>query len=325
MFAKKISYLTLVLALVIGLFAVALPAGTVSAAPIVVYDAVPVTLPPNMPSLGYQATQTAEFGDYIRLGGTNRELGTVTVTMSTWALHSTYPAMTDPTGWTHPITLNIYSAVPGTPNTLGSLLATKTQSFLIPWRPEADPTCATPSAWRASDSNCYNGYAFNITFDMASLNLTLPNDIIVGIAYNTNTWGYNPIGLPGPYESLNVGALGTTTFGSDDNTDNVFWNTVTPASGTRMVAQLASEYSARIPAGLRTACPSRLRRFPSQSLWLPGQIMIGPPRLLATWWMLAAARCISSATMPSIRSRRRWMQLLPVERPTSWRAPTWKK
>jgi hypothetical protein len=147
MLAKKISYLTLVLTLVVGLFAVAMPTGIVSAAPIVVYDAVSATLPPNIPSLGFQATQTAEFGDFVHLAGTNRELRTVTVTMSTWALHSSYPAMMDPTGWTHPITLNIYNAIPGTPNTLGSLLATKTQSFLIPWRPEADPTCPTPSAW----------------------------------------------------------------------------------------------------------------------------------------------------------------------------------
>ena len=98
MFAKKISYLTLVLALMVGLFAAAMPTGTVSAAPIVVYNAVPATLPPNIPSLGFQATQTAEFGDFVHLAGTNRELRTVTVTMSTWALQSTYPAMTDPTG-----------------------------------------------------------------------------------------------------------------------------------------------------------------------------------------------------------------------------------
>jgi hypothetical protein len=75
----------------------------------------------------------------------------------------------------------------------------------MPWRPEADPTCPNGTAWRASDGNCYNGYAFTINFDLSSLNLTLPDEIIYGIAYNTRTHGYNPIGQSGPYDSLNVG------------------------------------------------------------------------------------------------------------------------
>ena len=35
--------------------------------------------------------------------------------------------------------------------------------------------------------------------------LTLPDEFVFGVAFNTNSWGYNPIGQPGPYESLNVG------------------------------------------------------------------------------------------------------------------------
>ena len=70
---------------------------------------------------------------------------------------------------------------------------------------------------------CYNGFAFNITFDMSSLNLTLPNDIVVGVAYNTRTYGASPIGTSGPYDSLIVGALGSATVGTDDNTNNVFF------------------------------------------------------------------------------------------------------
>jgi hypothetical protein len=55
--------------------------------------------------------------------------------------------------------------------------------------------------------------------------------LIFGVAYNTNTWGYHPIGLPGPYESLNVGTansggLGVPPYvGTDVEPDATFWNT----------------------------------------------------------------------------------------------------
>jgi hypothetical protein len=192
----------------------------------IVYDAIPNPPPGNVASHGFEATSTSEFGDYVHLAGTNRILRTVTVTMSDWALNSDYPAMPS-AGWTHPITLNIYKAVPGTPNTLGSLLGTMTQTFTIPWRPADDRVnCPGDSAW-FSGGVCYHGYAFNITFDMSSLNVILPNDIIVGVAYNTADYGAAPIHTPGPYNSLNVGILKgqTASVGGDDNADNVFWNT----------------------------------------------------------------------------------------------------
>jgi hypothetical protein len=49
-----------------------------------------------------------------------------------------------------------------------------------------------------------------------------------------NTWGYEPIGAPGPYESLNVGLNSTSpvAVGTDVNTDAVYWNTLTPANYT---------------------------------------------------------------------------------------------
>lgn len=192
-----------------------------------IYDSTPSPLPPNLPSLGYQATSTQEFGDYIQFASTNRNLTTVTVTMSDWALQSDYPLLTDGTGWDHPITLNIYQVVSGPTPAAGALIATTTQIFHIPWRPVADPTCPGGTAWRAADTQCYNGLAFNITFDLTSLNLVLPNAVIYGIAYNTQTHGYAPMGVPGPYNSLNVG-LNTgaaPTVGTDVDPDAVFWNT----------------------------------------------------------------------------------------------------
>lgn len=234
---KKLITSSIIGAAVLGISAI--PA---FAAPAVVYDALPSVTPlTNYASLGFQATQTQEFGDYIHLGDTARILKTVTVTMSDWALYSNYSTdvryMNDSTNWTHPITLNVYNVIPGTPNKVGSLLGTVTQTITIPWRPAEDSTCPLSGGihgWKTSNNTCVNGLAFNATFDLSSLNVTLPNDIIVGVAFNTNTWGYNPIGTGGPYESLNVAvpANQVVSVGTDDNSDNVFWNTKTPGNYT---------------------------------------------------------------------------------------------
>ena len=209
----------------------------------VVYNSIPSPLPPNMISQGFQSNQVSEVGDFVHLSGTNRMLRTVTVTMSDWALKSTPANVTycvptancfssggsDGTGgFFYPITLDVYAGVPGTPNTKGALLATVTQPIAVPWRPPAatSPACPNGTAWRAGDGNCYNGYAFNATFDLGGLNVTLPDDVVIGVAYNTMTYGAHPIGVDGPYNSLNVGLVGTPNPG--DNPDRVFLNSSNP-------------------------------------------------------------------------------------------------
>ena len=54
-----------------------------------------------------------------------------------------------------------------------------------------------------ADGACYSGLAFEITFNLNGLNV--PDQLIYGIAFNTETRGYAPIGTPGPYNSLNFG------------------------------------------------------------------------------------------------------------------------
>ena len=204
----------------------------------VAYNAIPDTLAPNYLSLAFESTQTKEFGDFVTLAGSNRQLNTVTFTMSNWSLKSTpanvawcgaNPGKCNAEGFFHDFTVTIYNIGAGSPGTrnVGSSIATVTQTKLVPWRPEADPTCATTTAWRAGDGNCYNGYAFNLTFDMSGTGAILPNNVVVGIAYNTRSHGYAPLGVSGPYDSLNVGAEGLLTVGTDNNADNVFWNTST--------------------------------------------------------------------------------------------------
>lgn len=194
------------------------------------YNSIPNPLPPNMPSLGFQATATKSLGDRITLStGTFRTLNGMTVAMSSWACetgswNAGTCASTPNATFSHDITLNIYDAA-GT-----ALLGTRTQSFDIPYRPSADPSCTGGDAgkWQASNGTCYNGFAFKIEFNMRSLGITLPDTFTYSVAYNTSSYGTTPLGVTGGYDSLNVGLYetpsGGPTIGTDPNPDMVFWN-----------------------------------------------------------------------------------------------------
>jgi len=209
---------------VLGVVIMCLP--TTTSASGVFYNSVSSPLPGNVASQAFEATSTSQFGDHIRFTvGTSRTVVAVTVTMSSWGCESggwsTGDCFTTPGAtFTHPIRLNLYQVdmSTGTPKP-GSLIATKTQDFAIPYRPSADPVkCSSaPSKWYSSaDGKCYNGRAALITFDFTGGPvITVPDEIIYGIAYDTTHYGYSPIGEaalcyaePGGcgYDSLNVGA-----------------------------------------------------------------------------------------------------------------------
>lgn len=60
-------------------------ATTVTAHAEIIYNSIPGTLAGSYPSLGFQATATAEFGDRIDFGGSARSLSSATFTMVNWA------------------------------------------------------------------------------------------------------------------------------------------------------------------------------------------------------------------------------------------------
>lgn len=180
----------------------------------VVYDAIPSPLPPDVVSLGFEATATSEFGDRIHLRGRNRRVQSITVTMVDWAIYADHK--TDPRyagnhrTWMHPITLNVYKA--RTLDAFGApaeRLLSVTRYVDIPWRPV---TWAHP------------GFAFNVKFD---IDAELPSDLIIGVEFATEHYGQVPVGTPGPYNSLNVGVPEgqAALVGEDDDVDAVFWNT----------------------------------------------------------------------------------------------------
>ncbi|HSY47903.1 MAG TPA: DUF11 domain-containing protein [Thermoanaerobaculia bacterium] len=197
------------------------------AAPVLIYNGIPAPLPPNVPSEPFQAGHAAEFGFGVQFAGTIRDLTHVTLVMSDWAAAADYPSFPGSSGptWSYPLTLNLYNVdnSGGNPPQPGTLIATRTQTFAIPWRPPNDPTCPTKTNYRASDGNCYGGLAFLVTFDFTGT--TVPNQVIFGLAFNTSTFGANPVGSPGPYDSLNAGvAQVSPTIGTNPFPGNAFLN-----------------------------------------------------------------------------------------------------
>ena len=176
----------------------------------VIYDTIPSPLPTNLVSEGYECCEIAELGNEIGFSGTARQLTDVTVTLSNWAYASAYPGFGTSAGFTVPLTLNLYNA--GAGGAVGSLIATDTIAAFIQWRPEPDG-CDTQSGFTVGGT-CYHGLAEDVTFDFSGV--TLPDQVIYGLAFNTETYGASPTGVHGPYDSLNFGLTTTSpSVGSD--------------------------------------------------------------------------------------------------------------
>ncbi len=226
---------------------VALAAAPAAAAEVAVYNSIPTVLPPSYPSLGYQATQTDEFGDYVQLDGNDRVVSSITLGMTDWACENwatADPCATTPgSTFTHPITLNLYEVDnSGADPAPGALIASVTKDADIPFRPSASVECGDNRWYSEVTLGCYNGFNFTLDFDFSSLGIVLGDDVIVGVAYNTNTWGATPLGVSGPYESLNVSLAGAApTVGTDENQDEMFWDTT--YGGGSDVFELSTDWS----------------------------------------------------------------------------------
>ena len=170
--------------------------GNAAASAEVIFNSIPDTLAANYTSQPYQAQQVSEFGDRISFGGSARQLSSASVTMSMHARYADWnvggqyygTGAYAGAGYTQSFTFNIYAA--GTGSTPGALLGTVTQDKYIQYR---------PTVWASA-----NGIAQNITFDLSGLGITLPESIVWGLAFNTQTYGTSPTGVNGPYNQLNV-------------------------------------------------------------------------------------------------------------------------
>jgi hypothetical protein len=208
----------------------------------VIYDSTVNPQPGNLPSVGAEAYAFEELGDAIAFAGTARSPGAVTVTMSSWgcqagAWYSADCVTTPGATFSIAITLNIYAAGSPTP---GSLITTRTQTFTIPYRPSSDNVNCTGGRWyQASTATCFNGLAHNVTFDLTSLNILLPNAVVYGISYDTTSYGPAPIGTSAPcfstpqgcpYDSLNIALAPAVNVGSKPFPDTLYWNDFYPSN-----------------------------------------------------------------------------------------------
>jgi hypothetical protein len=183
-------------------------------------------LPANVPSVGFEATQTSQFGGQVELAGTARKGGPVTVGMSSWGCQSgswtgtpeCVTAMGAKFAW--PVTLNVYQV--GAANSVGALVTSVTKTFNMPYRPSQNNHCYTGTCtgayYSASAKECFHSKLFKITFPLGKI--TLPSKVIIGVAYNTSDYGAEPqrpkspaceTGSGGcPFDSLNVGVREAT-------------------------------------------------------------------------------------------------------------------
>ena len=209
---------------------------------VTIYSSMPATQPISTPSMAFETWGINEYGSVIALGGTERELGRVEIGFVSWACEdgyyyrtSTDRCVTTPaSGFTHPITANIYAE--NGDGTLGSRLGTVTQNVFVPYRPSADTVNCLPQGndarfYDAASGTCHWGLYFVVSFDFSSLNLTLPDRVIVTAAFNTSTAGYAPLGQPAPGEEDGFDLLNMAIFGEGPSVGEfvdgivIAWNT----------------------------------------------------------------------------------------------------
>ena len=193
--------------------------GTAKAA--VVFNQMPANLDLSYQSFGFAANATKNFGNYVQLAGTERYLNTVTVTMVTYAKQSDF--LTDPryqssVGWNHYVEAVIYAVDNTGAAPVLNYVTGRGENVLVPWKPTVVPSGYSEPAGSVYP---YEGYAFNVTFQFDGM-VQVPDQLVVAINFDTNHYGYQPMGAPGPYDQLNVATESLTPSVGSDLSPTVF-------------------------------------------------------------------------------------------------------
>jgi hypothetical protein len=216
------------------------------------FNSIPAgSLASDFASEGFECCQLSEFGTAVNLRRAGN-LDQVSFVLDSWGCQNrAAPTMSGVAGvcTTTPgatfrlnFTLRVYAVAGSSPNfAVGTLLATKTTSFAIPYRPSDSPvqcpvqTLPYTNYWFDPVSQlCVHGLAKQITFNFGG-SVAIPASAIFTVSYNTSDYGYAPVGhntacystLAGcGYDSLNVIAdsTGGLTAGSFVDPSSVFDN-----------------------------------------------------------------------------------------------------
>jgi len=260
--ARNKKHLLLVGAVALGMFA-AMATSPASADPSVSvggsahpgYNAIPAHVSENVPSVGPEAYSFTDIGDLVTLGGDGRTLQSMSVAFSSWGCQdggwTTKNCVTTP-GATFdvPLTYKVYANNAGSE---GALLATGQQNVAFRYRPSSSPLCTTlnpatnlqePNGkwYNKSDKTCYNGSVQVVKMDMPA-GVTLPNQVIWAVSFNTTNRGPSPLGVQAcytetggcGYDSLNVGvwSFPNAPFsGTDVDADALIWSGATQTDWT---------------------------------------------------------------------------------------------
>ena len=237
----------------------AFPATAFAASSPVLYNSLPPAVGANLlPSYGAEAYSFNELGNQITLAR-SAQIASVTIGMQSWGCGQSGSwnddnCVTKPgSKFTEPITLNVYNAPSSDPQTQtdapgnglpGSRILSVTKTFSIPYRPSANnakcrgtsPYFGAGAFYDAALGQCFPGLATNITFNLSSLHITLPKNIVFGISYNTSDYGYSPYGTGTtcyssttgcPYDSPNIALSNDPTnlsVGSDPYAGGMYQN-----------------------------------------------------------------------------------------------------
>lgn len=180
----------------------------------VTYDSILSPVPEDVYGVNFEERHISELGSQVALAGTDRMNSNVTVLMTSAACQNgTWMSGCSTTAgatFTHPVTLNVYNV--NADNTVGDRFATVTKTFTMPYRPSSDGCGGGNTTWTGTDTQCHTSKAFTIDFSLAGI--TLPNNVIFGIAFNTEHEGVLPKGTPGPYNFLALGTSGAPSIGT---------------------------------------------------------------------------------------------------------------
>lgn len=163
----------------------------------VVYNNIPSSA---LPALGFESDSVWEFGGEVELEGTSRTSPTVAVELESYACQtgSVETCTTSPgSSFEWPITLSIYKV-----GSLSAPIARITRTFKIKYRPSESPKCPDVGWTKGFGKECAFAKGTKVKFKLPGA--TLPTQAVIAVAYNTETYGAEPTGVAGPYNSLNV-------------------------------------------------------------------------------------------------------------------------